>query len=67
MNSEMAHFLNFAESFISACFSLSSDKKWASPSSFLRYMRLRKKYRVFLDSSFVAMATHYVTLMSATC
>ena len=30
-------------------------------------MRLKTKYRLFLDGSFVAMATRYVTLMSASC
>ena len=40
-------------------------KKLGSPGSFLRYRRLNTKYKAFLDCSFVAMATYYVTLIKA--
>ena len=65
MISEMAYFLNFAMSFVLACQLLSSNKKWESRSSFLRYARLKIVYSVFFRGSFVSMVTYYVTLMSA--
>ena len=65
MNLLLIIFLNFAMSFVLACQLLSSNKKWDSPSSFLRYTRLKTKCSVFFGASFVSMVTYYVTLMSA--
>lgn len=36
-----------------------------SPSSFLRYDQLRRKYRAFLQGFPVTMVTYYVTIMTA--
>ena len=65
MNLWLIIFLDFAMSFVSACQLLSSNKKFESPSSFLRCTRLKTKYSVLFGDSFVSMVTYYVTLMSA--
>ena len=49
--------LNFAEVFVLVCWSLLCNKKWGSPSSFLRYKQLKPKYGVFLQGFPVAMVT----------
>ena len=49
------YFLNFAESFILACWSILCNYKWGSPCSFLRYEQLKLKYGVFLQVFSVAM------------
>ena len=57
-------FLNFAESFILACSLHFRNKKWGSPSSFMRYEGLRLKYEVVLQGFPVATVTFYVTKMT---
>ena len=60
-------FLKFAESFIVAFQSLSSNKKGGSPSSFLRYEQLNPKYRVFFLGFPVAKVTYCITIMITSC
>ena len=57
-------FLNFAERFILACSLHFRNKKWGSPSSFLRYEQLKPKYGVYLHGFPVATGTFYVTKMT---
>ena len=57
-------FLNFAESFIMACWLHFRNKKWEPPSWFLRYKQLKPKYGVFFQSFLVATLTFYITKMT---
>ena len=56
--------LNFAESFILACWLHFRNKKWGSPGSFLRYRQLKPKYGVFLQSFLVATVTFNIAKMT---
>ena len=60
-------FLNVAEIFILACWSLLCNKILGSPSSFSRYEQLKPKYWVFLQGFPVAMVTYCVTKITASC
>ena len=57
-------FVNFAERFILVCWLHFRNKKWGSPTSFLRYEQLKPKYGVFLQGFPVTTVTFYVTKMT---
>ena len=64
LSSAPQNFLNFAESFIVACWLHFRNKKWGLPKSFLKYEQLKPKYGVFLQGFAVATVPFYNTKMT---
>ena len=64
LNSAPQNFLNFAESFIVACWLHFRNKKWGLPKSFLKYEQLKPKYGSFLQGFAVATVPFYNTKMT---